>query len=193
MDFSSSSSDSKEDAVIVESVKLTIEFMNEVTQGLTPQPLTRRPHLDRDHEAAHELLIRDYFSENPVYNENLFRRRFRMSRRLFLRVVEDLQNSFEFFQQRRDAREVLGFSGIHKFFQQRHGSIDCTHWASGNCPTAWRGQHERGDHPDPSIMLEVVDHSRIADLKADTAIRIQPIAIDKITYLNANIHNHGDN
>ncbi|XP_021971730.1 uncharacterized protein LOC110866894 [Helianthus annuus] len=24
----------------------------------------------------------------------------------------------------------------------------------GNCPTAWRGYHERGDHPGPSIMLE---------------------------------------
>ncbi|XP_076917510.1 uncharacterized protein LOC143577610 [Bidens hawaiensis] len=26
----------------------------------------------------------------------------------------------------------------------------------GNCPTAWRGQHELGDHPGPTIMLEAV-------------------------------------
>ncbi|KAJ0432350.1 putative harbinger transposase-derived protein [Helianthus annuus] len=51
---------------------------------------------------------------------------------------------------------------IYEVHEQVHGlpgmlgSIDCTHWSWGNCPTAWRGQHERGDHPGPSIMLEAV-------------------------------------
>ncbi|KAI3776597.1 hypothetical protein L1987_46383 [Smallanthus sonchifolius] len=36
------------------------------------------------------------------------------------------------------------------------GSIDCTHWEWTNCPTAWRGQHQRGDYPHPTLMLEAV-------------------------------------
>ncbi|KAI3731120.1 hypothetical protein L1987_62303 [Smallanthus sonchifolius] len=36
------------------------------------------------------------------------------------------------------------------------GSIDCMHWEWENCPTAWRGQHQRGDHPRPTLMLEAV-------------------------------------
>ncbi|XP_022000284.1 protein ALP1-like [Helianthus annuus] len=51
---------------------------------------------------------------------------------------------------------------IYEVHEQVHGlprmlgSIDCMHWAWGNCPAAWRGQHERGRHPGPSIMLEAV-------------------------------------
>ena len=36
------------------------------------------------------------------------------------------------------------------------GSIDCMHWDWENCPVAWQGQFHRGDHQNPSIILEAV-------------------------------------
>ena len=36
----------------------------------------------------HEIIMRDYFCDNHVYDDDQFRTRFRMSRRLFLKVVE---------------------------------------------------------------------------------------------------------
>ncbi|XP_035829946.1 uncharacterized protein LOC118479503 [Helianthus annuus] len=36
------------------------------------------------------------------------------------------------------------------------GSIDCMHWRWDNCPTAWRGQHTRGDQKGPTIFLQAV-------------------------------------
>ncbi|XP_022014004.1 uncharacterized protein LOC110913486 [Helianthus annuus] len=36
------------------------------------------------------------------------------------------------------------------------GSIDCMHWRWDNYPTAWRGQHTRGDQKGPTIILQAV-------------------------------------
>ncbi|KAD5961212.1 hypothetical protein E3N88_12685 [Mikania micrantha] len=38
----------------------------------------------------------------------------------------------------------------------RMSSLDFTNWEWDNCPTAWRGQFQRGDHPRPTFMLEAV-------------------------------------
>ena len=43
--------------------------------------------INRDRAAADRNLFADYFAENPRFNEVMFRRRFRMSRSLFLRIV----------------------------------------------------------------------------------------------------------
>ncbi|KAF5794373.1 putative harbinger transposase-derived protein [Helianthus annuus] len=47
-----------------------------------------RKFIRRNHIQGHERLYRDYFAENPVYPSNLFRLRFRMSRPLFLRILD---------------------------------------------------------------------------------------------------------
>jgi hypothetical protein len=44
----------------------------------------------------------------------MFRRRFRMSKRLFLRISGDLENAFPYFQQKPDARGNMGFTSIQK-------------------------------------------------------------------------------
>jgi hypothetical protein len=44
----------------------------------------------RDHEGAHQRLIEDYFIEEPLYPNSMFRTRFRMNKRLFLRIVDAL-------------------------------------------------------------------------------------------------------
>uniref|UniRef100_A0A251VHS3 Putative harbinger transposase-derived protein n=1 Tax=Helianthus annuus TaxID=4232 RepID=A0A251VHS3_HELAN len=36
------------------------------------------------------------------------------------------------------------------------GSLDCRQWRWYNCPTAWRGQHTRGDQKGPTLVLQGV-------------------------------------
>ncbi|KAJ0818138.1 putative harbinger transposase-derived protein [Helianthus annuus] len=35
-------------------------------------------------------------------------------------------------------------------------SLDCTHWEWAACPTAWKGQHHRGDHDGPTLILQAI-------------------------------------
>lgn len=63
----------------------------------------RSANLQRDSEAGHQLLIQDYFAESPVYPDKLFRRRFRMSRNLFLHIMQKLGEKDPYFTQRYDA------------------------------------------------------------------------------------------
>ncbi|XP_042978992.1 uncharacterized protein LOC122309547 [Carya illinoinensis] len=74
----------------------------------------RRKFIRRDHVQGHERLFRDYFAENPVYPSNLFRRRFRMSRLLFLRILNEVESYDPYFVQRRDnaRRDNAGRLGL---------------------------------------------------------------------------------
>jgi len=74
----------------------------------------RREYVNRDRAAAMEGLIRDYFSPTQIYNDRRFKTMFRMGRPLFLRIVADMEQHFEYFQQRPDARGYMGFTSLHK-------------------------------------------------------------------------------
>ncbi|XP_017233595.1 uncharacterized protein LOC108207672 [Daucus carota subsp. sativus] len=80
-------------------------------QSSTPTP---RRNIYRDREGGHHRLVNDYFSPNPVYPENIFRRRFRMGRHVFLRIVDAVSNSDPYFQQRIDAVGRKGLSPLQK-------------------------------------------------------------------------------
>ncbi|XP_021975490.1 uncharacterized protein LOC110870616 [Helianthus annuus] len=67
-----------------------------------------------ERQGAHEKLVNDYFSDEPLYNAYIFRRRFRMSRRLFTRIANDLAGLDPFFTQRPDARNYEGFTTLQK-------------------------------------------------------------------------------
>ncbi|XP_021971447.1 uncharacterized protein LOC110866612 [Helianthus annuus] len=56
----------------------------------------------------------DYFGENPLNDDAQFRRRFRMSRRLFIRTSDDLTAQYPFFTQRESANRKIGLSEIQK-------------------------------------------------------------------------------
>ena len=64
-------------------------------------------------EAEYNLWV-DYFAENPRYNEAMFRRRFRMSRTLFLRIVNAVESHDTYFKQWRDGCGKLGLSSLQK-------------------------------------------------------------------------------
>ncbi|XP_076960409.1 uncharacterized protein LOC143636793 [Bidens hawaiensis] len=78
------------------------------------QPQTRQPHLQRNRVGAHDRLIKYYFSPDATFDSERFRRRFRMGRQLFLRIVGDLVCDYAFLQQRANARGKPGFSPMQK-------------------------------------------------------------------------------
>lgn len=72
-----------------------------------PRRYTRRPR-----GQYHQHLVDDYFSENPLYPASDFRWRFRMSRPLFLRIVDELGRWSDYFTtaggERRHSRRFAG-------------------------------------------------------------------------------------
>ena len=70
--------------------------------------------INRDRESADHRLFYDYFAESPRYNDQMFRRRFRMSRNLFLRIVNKVETRDNYFVQRRDSVGRLGLSTLQK-------------------------------------------------------------------------------
>ena len=73
-----------------------------------------RRYVARPREEANQRLMDDYFMENPIYNSTIFRRRFRMRRLLFLRIVHALGEWSPFFTLRVDAANRPGLSPIQK-------------------------------------------------------------------------------
>ena len=59
-------------------------------------------------------LWNDYFSETPTYPHNIFRRRFRMNKSLFLAIVDRLSQEFKFFQLKEDASGRSTLSPLQK-------------------------------------------------------------------------------
>ena len=91
-----------------------IEFERQNSQGMSSGDRISRQYRYRDRVSSHSRLLNDYFIENPVYDETLFRRRFRLSRPLFLRILHTLQQHNDYFVQRRNIANTVGLSGEHK-------------------------------------------------------------------------------
>ncbi|CAL9238846.1 unnamed protein product [Arabidopsis halleri] len=72
----------------------------------------KRTYIDRKREEGHERLWNDYFSDNPTYLDRQFRRRFRMNKSLFLRIVNRLTENLPYFQPKKDARFRNGVSPL---------------------------------------------------------------------------------
>jgi hypothetical protein len=75
---------------------------------------TPKRYIPRNREQAHDDLVANYFSANPIYTDEMFRRRFRMNRPLFLRIVDGLSNWSPYFTQRVDAVGRKGLSPLQK-------------------------------------------------------------------------------
>ena len=59
---------------------------------------TRMRYCNREREQGETRLIRDYFVENPTYDQAIFRRSFQMKKPLFLRIVAVVTASDRYFQ-----------------------------------------------------------------------------------------------
>ncbi|XBH75461.1 hypothetical protein VPH35_102216 [Triticum aestivum] len=125
-------------------------------EALQARALSRsgpRIYVNRPREEAHQQLVRDYFCDNPLYGAKKFRRRFRMRRPLFLRIV----NALEYLRSpNTEDTERLLCIGEGRGFPGMLGNLDCMHWRWEKCPIAWKGQFTRGDKGWPSLILEAV-------------------------------------
>uniref|UniRef100_A0A0D3BIG3 DDE Tnp4 domain-containing protein n=1 Tax=Brassica oleracea var. oleracea TaxID=109376 RepID=A0A0D3BIG3_BRAOL len=93
---------------------LRIWLFNTVVKKMREKKEKKRVYIERNREAGHIRLWNDYFSETPTYPENLFRRRFRMNKPLFMHIVERLSNEVQFFRQKKDGLGRLGLSALQK-------------------------------------------------------------------------------
>ena len=99
---------------------LTFAFLQDVASSFvnhlsTPKiPKTPRVSIDRDRYGAHDRLVKAYFSENPMYDEETFCTRFRMSRQLFTTIVRELSDTIPYFQHSYDCTGKLGISPLTK-------------------------------------------------------------------------------
>src|SRR4051812_6994293 len=60
------------------------------------------------------LLYTDYFADVPLHDEKVFRRRHRMGRKLFLRIVNSLREYNNYFVCNKDYTGIVGFSSLQK-------------------------------------------------------------------------------
>ncbi|KAK4480503.1 hypothetical protein RD792_013578 [Penstemon davidsonii] len=98
--------------------KMFLEFGSEkVPYESTPVhggSVPGRQFLNRNHKTRHIQLMNDYFVERPLYSGETFRRRFRMKRPLFLRILADCERANIYFRQWYNAANRAGFSPILK-------------------------------------------------------------------------------
>nr|XP_051190910.1 uncharacterized protein LOC127304252 [Lolium perenne] len=87
------------------------EMLNE---EVVPRRRRRREFIKRDRLGAHDRLFEDYFADDCNYPPSYFRRRYRMRRSLFLRIVDRLGEYSPYFTQGVDALNRAGFSPIQK-------------------------------------------------------------------------------
>ncbi|XP_021986927.1 uncharacterized protein LOC110883503 [Helianthus annuus] len=111
-DSSSFQSDGMIDDMFIVVKQEAIQYLREEVES--PTTRNRQVLLERDRLGAHERLMQDYFSKKSLYDDAQFRRRFRMSCRLFLKISNDLASQYLFFTQRESASRKIGFSGIQK-------------------------------------------------------------------------------
>jgi hypothetical protein len=108
MDFMNDGMDEELVRLYFEEVHAQEEF------GSSSRPRRQRRNIERQREEGHERLFNDYFSETPVYTDEQFRRRYRMHKHVFLRIVEALGQHDEYFQLRIDATGRSGLSPLQK-------------------------------------------------------------------------------
>ncbi|XP_072147811.1 uncharacterized protein [Setaria viridis] len=94
--------------------KLKSRHEEETIESSRRRRSNTRIYILRDREHAHEELVSQYFSEDPIYTDFMFRTRFRMRRSLFLRIVDALGKWSQYFTQRTDATNRKGLSPLIK-------------------------------------------------------------------------------
>ncbi|XP_048622367.1 putative nuclease HARBI1 [Brassica napus] len=88
--------------------------LTSAVQEDTRKKRKKRVHIERNREEGDVRLWNDYFSDTPTYPQNIFRRRFRMNKPLFMRIVDRFSNEVEFFRQKKDALGRLSLSPLQK-------------------------------------------------------------------------------
>ncbi|XP_021314674.1 uncharacterized protein LOC110434616 [Sorghum bicolor] len=114
MDSSSSSSSSSDDDDEVYAAAEHIILSNIVNPACHRGSVEGHRVVNRDRQSGHCRLYEDYFSDNPTYGPSYFRRRFRMRRHVFVRIMNAIEMYDDYFVQKRNAAGTLGLSCLQK-------------------------------------------------------------------------------
>jgi hypothetical protein len=114
--YSSSSTSSDDESERNHQVALTVNNrMLLISMAVQDsQQVFQRRYIRREREDGHNRLWRDYFADNPIFGDDLFRRRFRMRRDLYNRLLSAIVPYDRYFLQRPDATNTLGLSTHQK-------------------------------------------------------------------------------
>ena len=106
-------SDSGDELEIVTICAIEMNKLNsEESSGVRRGSIQGHSVIFRNRVKGHKRLYRDYFVEPPIYPPNLFRKRFRMNRTLFLRILFMVENYDLYFVQTKNAAEITGLSSL---------------------------------------------------------------------------------
>ncbi|XP_062213786.1 uncharacterized protein LOC133914783 [Phragmites australis] len=112
--FSCNDSSDEEDDMFIETMRAWQAESEESERrpwgGLVPG----RKRIHRYWLEGYIRLYNDYVVDPPVYPDYIFRRQFRMKRKLFLKIVGAVEEKDPWFQQRRNAASELGLSALQK-------------------------------------------------------------------------------
>ena len=103
MEDSSDSSDSDLDELLDDDMEQMVVLV--AAKELTDRQKKRRRGskvgrlcIPRNHKLGNDMLMRDYFAEVPTYPPHLFRRRYRMRRSLFNKIVKTCEENTRYFK-----------------------------------------------------------------------------------------------
>uniref|UniRef100_A0A336LWH2 CSON006714 protein n=1 Tax=Culicoides sonorensis TaxID=179676 RepID=A0A336LWH2_CULSO len=91
-----------------------IESELESSQSQEMKRKKRQIHINRNFEEFDKVLFDDYFSANPRYPLNVFKRSFRKSHEMFVKIANELTNFDSYFKLRFDATRKKGLSTYQK-------------------------------------------------------------------------------
>jgi hypothetical protein len=108
--------DEKNANKVVDQMIDEVVFTNpyQLIQEATSLPKAPKIYIERERENGHHRLWNDYFAENSLFLSYMFRRRFRMQKHVFLRIVDAMSTNYAYFQQRLDATSRLSASSLLK-------------------------------------------------------------------------------
>ncbi|XP_066365410.1 protein ALP1-like [Miscanthus floridulus] len=106
------SSSDDDDLLIFSAAQIVSNFSNAKRRPGGSVPSHRVIY--RDREGGHDRMFQDYLADNPTYGPDIFRRRYMMSRELFLRIMNAVEAHDDYFVQKRNAANVLGLSCFQK-------------------------------------------------------------------------------
>ncbi|XP_071677155.1 uncharacterized protein [Lolium perenne] len=74
----------------------------------------KRRNINRHREAGTMLLDADYFNDDTTHSPKEFRRRFRMNKALFLKIVHGVREYDTYFMAKKDCTGLWGFTSVQK-------------------------------------------------------------------------------
>ncbi|BFG40613.1 hypothetical protein CerSpe_268870 [Prunus speciosa] len=106
--FDDDSNDEEHHQRVIQAIVHHTSLENEATKH--GGPVVSREYKNCEKEDRHCNLMSDYFVERPHFNTTNFRRRFRMRKELFYRILNDVVNHEPYFCHKNDGFGQQGLS-----------------------------------------------------------------------------------